>query len=111
MIYNHSTSEYSKKETLIELYLVSKSRPDQNKLVGRVNVDLAKVINFDMYAKPTEFKLNFCSVQGSLILQFSVVDQKLTSMKVQDLDRSSFIDYISQVALKQPKGASIPKVK
>ena len=29
---------------MIELYLVSKSRPDQNKLVGRVNVDLAKVI-------------------------------------------------------------------
>ena len=32
-------------------------------------------------------------------------------MKVQDLDRSSFIDYISQVALKPQKGASIPKVK
>ena len=91
--------------------MVSKSRPDQNKLVGRVSVDLAKVINFDMYAKPTEFKLNFCSVQGSLIMQFSVTEQKLTSMKVQDLDRSSFIDYISQVALKQPKTTSIPKVK
>jgi len=26
------------------LYLVSKSRPDQNKLVGRVSIDLAKVI-------------------------------------------------------------------
>ena len=64
-----------------------------------------------MYAKPTEFKLNFCSVQGSLIMQFSVTEQKLTSMKVQDLDRSSFIDYISQVALKQPKTTSIPKVK
>ena len=53
MILNHKTSEYSKKETLIELYLVSKSRPDQNKLVGRVNIDLSKIVNFDMYAQPT----------------------------------------------------------
>jgi len=55
------------------LYLVSKSRPDQNKLVGRVAIDLAKIVNFDMYGQPTEFKLNFCSVQGSIILQFSVI--------------------------------------
>ena len=46
-----------------------------------------------------------------MILQFAVSEQKLTSMKVQDLDRSSFIDYISQVALKPQKGVSIPKVK
>jgi hypothetical protein len=32
------------------LNLLSRSRPDQVKLVGRVNVDLAKVINVDMYA-------------------------------------------------------------
>jgi len=41
-------------------------------------------------------------------------------MKVQDLDRSSFIDYISQVTLKNPKAPSsnlsvpsptIPRVK
>jgi len=59
-----------------------------------------------MYAQPTEFKLNFCSVQGSLVLQFSVIDQKLTSKKVQDLDRSSFIDYISQLAIKGTKGST-----
>ena len=46
-----------------------------------------------------------------MVLQFSVTEQKLTSMKVQDLDRSSFIDYISQVALKQPRGASASKIK
>ena len=59
-----------------------------------------------MYAQPTEFKLNFCSVQGSLVLQFSVIDQKLTSKKVQDLDRSSFIDYLSQLALRGTKGSA-----
>ncbi len=50
MIFNHKTLEYSKKETLVELYLVSKSRPDQNKLVGRVTIDLSKIINVEMYA-------------------------------------------------------------
>jgi|JI9StandDraft_2_1071091.scaffolds.fasta_scaffold527974_1 hypothetical protein len=103
MIYDHKTQEYTKKDALTELFLVSKSRPDQNKLVGRVTVDLAKITNVQMYAEPTEFKLNFCSVEASLTMQFMLVEQKLTSMKVQDLDRSSFIDYISQISLKNQK--------
>lgn len=85
---------------MIELFLVSKSRPDQNKLVGRVTIDLAKVINVGMYAEPTEFQLNFCSVNGSMIMQFKAVDRKLTSLSVQSLDRSSFMDYVSRSALK-----------
>lgn len=40
-------------------------------------------------------------------MQFALVDQKLTNMKVQDLDRSSFIDYISQVSLKNQKNGPI----
>ncbi len=103
MIYDHKTQEYTKKDALTELFLVSKSRPDQNKLVGRVTVDLAKITNVQMYAEPTEFKPNFCSVEASLTMQFMLVEQKLTSMKVQDLDRSSFIDYISQISLKNQK--------
>lgn len=103
MIYNHKSQEYTKKESTVELFLVSKSRPDQNKLVGRVTVDLSKIVNVGMYAEPTEFKLNFCSVQGSITMQFGLLDQKLTSLKVQDLDRSSFIDYISQISLKNHK--------
>mgnify|MGYP003534001486 CR=1 FL=1 len=103
MIYDHKTQEKKKKDALTELFLVSKSRPDQNKLVGRVTVDLAKITNVQMYAEPTEFKLNFCSVEASLTMQFMLVEQKLTSMKVQDLDRSSFIDYISQISHKKQK--------
>ena len=33
-------------------------------------------------------------------MQFSAVQQKLTTLTLNDLDRSSFIDYISQVAIK-----------
>jgi hypothetical protein len=100
MLYDHSKLEFLKRETIVELYLISKSRPDQNKLVGRVNIDLGKVINVGMYEPPTEFKLNFCSIEGILIMQFKAIDQRLTSLAIQDLDKSSFIDFISQNALK-----------
>lgn len=53
MLYDHNKLEFLKRETIVELYLISKSRPDQNKLVGRVNVDLGKVINVGMYESPT----------------------------------------------------------
>jgi hypothetical protein len=49
MLYDHAKLEFLKRETIIELYLISKSRPDQNKLVGRVNIDLGKVVNVGMY--------------------------------------------------------------
>jgi len=40
-------------------------------------------------------------------MNFTPIEQKLTSMGIQDLDRSSFIDYISQTALKaQPRNLS-----
>jgi hypothetical protein len=53
-----------------------------------------------MYEETTEFKLNFCSIEGVLIMQFKATEQKLTSLTIQDLDKSSFIDFISQTALK-----------
>lgn len=50
MIYDNKKREFIKKETLIVLNLISKSKPDQVKLVGRVTIDLAKVINVGMYS-------------------------------------------------------------
>lgn len=100
MLFDHGKLEFLRRETIVELFLVSKSRPDQNKLVGRVNIDLGKVVNVGMYAQPTEFRLNFCSVEGSLIMQFRPLEQQLTTMTIQDLDKSSFIDFISQSTMK-----------
>jgi hypothetical protein len=37
--------------------LISKSRPDQVKLVGRVNVDLAEVINLNKFDSISTAKL------------------------------------------------------
>jgi hypothetical protein len=42
-------------------------------------------------------------------MQFHLIDQKLTTMKVQDLDKSSFIDYISQIAIKHPKNQPLAR--
>ena len=45
MLYDNKDKQYYKKETLLTINLVSKSRPDQVKLVGRVNVDLSQIAN------------------------------------------------------------------
>lgn len=50
MIYNTKKREYYSKETFLVLNLVSKSRPDQVKLVGRVSIDLAEIINKKKFA-------------------------------------------------------------
>jgi len=44
-------------------------------------------------------------------MQFHILDQKLTTMKMHELDKSSFIDFISQIALKNPKSNSSIKSK
>jgi hypothetical protein len=44
-------------------------------------------------------------------MQFATTERKLTRMRVQDLDKSSFIDYISQITLKHPKNININKPK
>lgn len=45
MIYHRQQQKYLKKETLIHLNLISNSRPDQIKLVGRVVLDLSTIAN------------------------------------------------------------------
>ncbi len=46
--------------------LISKSRPDQIKLVGRVAVDLADVLNATAYSSLTTAPLEYCSVDASI---------------------------------------------
>lgn len=49
MIFDNSTKQFLKKETLLNLNLISKSRQDQVKLVGRVTLDLAELANRNTY--------------------------------------------------------------
>jgi hypothetical protein len=48
------------------LNLVSKSRPDQIKLVGRVSIDLAEVLNFKKFHTMTSLILEYCSVEATI---------------------------------------------
>lgn len=72
------------------LNLVSKSRPDQVKLVGRVSVDLADVLNRSRYSEMTQMKLNYCSVEGSIMLSIHLLNKRDSNLSVRDLDRSAF---------------------
>ena len=62
MVYNTKKKEYYSKETFLVLNLVSKSRPDQVKLVGRISVDLAEILNRRRFEELSQLKLNYCSV-------------------------------------------------
>ena len=52
--------------------LISLRKPDEERLVGRVNVDLAQVINNRAYNEPDTYPLSFCSMKDAS-LAFSVV--------------------------------------
>lgn len=67
------TRRFLKKETQVQLNLISKSRPDQSKLVGRVTIDLSSILNDGLYADYTEFPLQFCSVNATLVMAFQVI--------------------------------------
>jgi hypothetical protein len=71
--FDKTSRSFLKKETQVQLNLISKSRPDQSKLVGRVTIDLASILNDGLYANQTEFPLQFCSVNATLVMAFEVV--------------------------------------
>ncbi len=76
MVYNAKKREYYSKETFLVLNLVSKSRPDQVKLVGRISVDLADILNRKRYSELTHIKLNYCSVEGSILFNVNLLNKR-----------------------------------
>ena len=69
MIYHKDKKIYLKKESLVHLNLISNSRPDQVKLVGRISVDLSEVANNNSYSEITPFNLKYCSVEADVSFQ------------------------------------------
>ena len=72
--------------------LVSKSRPDQVKLVGRVNIDLALIANskVSIYSEFAPYKLTYCSVNADATLKVQMSGKELTNKHPNNLDKSSF---------------------
>ena len=78
------------KETHLNLNLISKSRKDQMKLIGRVKMDLADLMSNDSYVKLKSYKLSYCSVDAELVLSAALTAKELTNMHPNHLDISSF---------------------
>ena len=66
MLFHRAQRQYLKKESLIHLNLISNSRPDQIKLVGRVVVDLSEIANTHRYSTISTAKLMYCSVDAEI---------------------------------------------
>jgi hypothetical protein len=75
LVYERTKQVFLKKETQVQLNLISKSRPEQPKLVGRVTLDLAALINNNLYPTVTEFPLQFCSVNASIRASFKLIEK------------------------------------
>ncbi len=75
MGFDKNRKSFLKKETQVQLNLTSKNRPDQSKLVGRVTIDLATILNDDIYSQPTELALQFCSVNAFLVISFRTIEK------------------------------------
>ncbi len=82
MIYHRGQRQYLKKESLIHLNLISNSRPDQIKLVGRVVIDLAEIANKSVYASITTSKLMYCSVEAEVSFKAKFVKNVESNMEL-----------------------------
>ena len=43
MLFDTSTNVWVRKDSIINVYLVTKNKPNFNQLTGRINIDLSKV--------------------------------------------------------------------
>lgn len=81
MFFDKGTKQFLKKETLLNLNLISKSRQDQVKLVGRVTLDLAELANRGTYEQLQTHRLSYCSVDGEISFSAVMKYSKLTDLK------------------------------
>lgn len=66
--------------------MISKRKPDEEKLVGRVTIDLSEVINSGIFENMENHFLTFCSVKdGSLTFNLKVKSKEKTDMKHNEL--------------------------
>lgn len=78
--------------------LISKRRPDQQKLVGRITIDLAQIANSTGYRSLQEHQLEYCSVDAFIVFKGKLFGKKLSSTSPENFDQDSFNDYQSFIA-------------
>jgi hypothetical protein len=80
MVMDRASGRFLKKDTLLNLNLVSKARQDQVKLIGRVAIDLADIANRQDYQRARPHKLSYCSVDAELTFSACLEAKRETSM-------------------------------
>lgn len=87
LLYDRNNSRYLRKDTSLCLLLVSARKPDEEKLVGRIVVDLGQIMNEATFREVEAHKLSFCSIPNAT-LTFSIrcLSSKKTDMRRLDLD-------------------------
>lgn len=98
LLYNPKTRQFIKKDVLVLLNLISVRKPDQQKLVGRVVLDLSQSITSFVYTQPQQYKLEYCSVNASITFSVKFMGKKQSSTLPENFDRDSFSDFQSFVA-------------
>lgn len=91
MAYDLKQEKYKKKEATILVSLLSNSRPNDPKLVGRVTLDLSEVSNLTYPQSLTNHSLEYCSVKGSITFKIAMISHRTTTMEIAELDRSDLM--------------------
>lgn len=79
LLYNPKLKQFVKKDVLVLLNLISTRKPDQQKLVGRVVIDLSQSIHSAIYSQPQQYKLEYCSVNANITFSIKFMGKKLSS--------------------------------
>jgi hypothetical protein len=78
LLYNNKQREFVKKDVLMLLNLVSLRRPDQQKLVGRITIDLSEAIQTHYFSQLQNYRLDYCSVSASVTFNMRFVGKRLS---------------------------------
>ena len=89
LVYDTKLNKYRKKEAIVLVNLLSNSRPNDPKLVGRVTFDLGAAAQ-GVFGEFQQQNLEYCSVNAWVRLRVVLKDVKVTNMEVGDLDKSEF---------------------
>ena len=78
--------------------LISNRRPDQGKLVGRMPINLAQVINEGVYETPHMYKLEYCSINAHVKFDAKFLSKRISHTPPDKYDVDSFSEYQSFVS-------------
>ena len=72
--------------------LISNRRPDQQKLVGRMSINLSQVVNEGLYSTPHIYKLEYCSINAHVSFEAKFLGKKASNTPIDKFDHDSFTD-------------------